>query len=269
MNILPLTLALTIATNLPIWAEDSNPKAIDSSAQSNTQGTQPLSIPETAITALQQELAEIKAQTSAAKKRRSYKTIVRKGKSLVKGSPLAPNRFKAFSIMLQSQKQLLGMDNSDRNRNILFELCTSRTLAPDTYALPRLEADLLLSDMKLTSKNASNQERIATLTALIARYRDTPGDAKCLMIAAQIARKLEAYKLEKTIVVTMGDRFADDPDIIDFRLKNLGLSRIEVPFSGTFKRADGVSLSFPIDQAGHVSIVVFWSQHMPGYEEER
>ena len=225
-------------------------------------------IPQSEINALQQQLAEINTQNSAAKKRRSCKSIVREGNSLIEASPTAPNRFEILSIMLQSQKLLLSMDNSDRNRKSLFEICTKLVEAPNTYADLRLEADLMLSNMKLDAKAASKQERVEVLTDLIARYRDTPAEAKCLMIASMIARNIESSQLEEKIVTLMTERFASDADVVEFRLKNLGFGRADVPFIGNFKRADAATLSFPIDQQGHTSIVVFWSNQMPGFQEE-
>ncbi len=228
----------------------------------------PADIPEAEITALQQELTEIKTQNSAAKKRRSCKSIVRKGNSLIEASPTAPNRFEIFGVMFQSQKLLLGMDNTDRSRESFFEVCGKLAQAPDSYADLRLEADLLLSNMKLDTKNAAKQERVEALTALIARYRDTSAEARCLMIASMIARKIESRELEQDIVTMMTERFASNADVVQFRLNNLGFGRADVPFTGNFKRADGATLSFPIDQQGHASIVVFWSNQMPGYQEE-
>jgi hypothetical protein len=228
----------------------------------------PADIAKTEITELKKDLTEINTQNSAAKKRRSCKSIVREGNSLIEASPTAPNRFEILSIMLQSQKLLLSMDNSDRNRKSLFEICTKLVEAPNTYADLRLEADLMLSNMKLDAKAASKQERVEVLTELIARYRDTPAEAKCLMIASMIARNIESRQLEKKIVTLMTERFASDADVVEFRLKNLGFGRADVPFIGNFKRADAATLSFPIDQQGHTSIVVFWSNQMPGYQEE-
>jgi hypothetical protein len=227
----------------------------------------PGDIPKNEITTLQQDLTEINTQNSAAKKRRSCKSIVREGNSLIEASPTAPNRFEILSIMLQSQKLLLSTDNSDRNRKSLFEICSKLVEAPNTYADLRLEADLMLSNMKLDAKAASKQERVEVLTDLIARYRDTPAEAKCLMIASMIARNIESSQLEEKIVTLMTERFASDADVVEFRLKNLGFGRADVPFTRNFKRADGATLSFPFDQLGHTSIVVFWSIQMPGYQE--
>ncbi|NIP97624.1 MAG: hypothetical protein GWO24_31005, partial [Akkermansiaceae bacterium] len=54
-------------------------------------------------------------------------------------------------------------------------------------------------ERKLSRKKADVTERAEALVKLIARYRDTPGEAKCLMMAALIAPKLEAFELEKEI----------------------------------------------------------------------
>lgn len=225
-------------------------------------------IPATEIAELKEELAGIASQNSAAKKRRSCKSIVRKGNSLVEASPTAPNRFEILSLMLESQKLLLGMDNTERNRESLIEICGQLAKAPDSHAAVRLDADLLFSNMTLDSKGAGKEERVEALTTLIARYRDTPAEARCLMIASMIARKIDSRELEEDIVTLMTERFASDADMIRFRLRNLGFGRTDVPFSGNFRRADGSTLSFPVDQLGHTSIVVFWSQQMPGYQEE-
>ena len=220
------------------------------------------------IAALQKDLDGIKTQTSAAKKRRTCKTIVRSGNSLIEASPTAPNRFEILSIMFQSQKLLLGMDNSDRNRTSLFEISGKLAKAPDTYATLRLDAELLFSTMSLDTKGAGKEARVVALRTLIARYRDTPVEAKCLMIASMIARNIESRELEEEIVIMMTERFASNAAVVQFRLNNLGFGRADVPFTGNFKRADGATLSFPFDQLGHTSIVVFWSSKMPGYQQE-
>ena len=129
----------------------------------------PADIPAKEVTALQEDLTAINTQGSAAKKRRSCKSIVRKGNSLIEASPTAPSRFEVLSLMLQSQKLLLGMDNSERNRESLFEICAQLAKAPDSHADLRLEADLLFSNRTLDAKGAGKAERVAALTALIAR----------------------------------------------------------------------------------------------------
>ncbi len=224
-------------------------------------------IPESEIASLQEDLTEQRQATSSVSMRRACKSTVRKAEVLLDVSPAAPNRFRVLGIVLQSQKRLLALERSERNRDALFDTCGQLAQAPDEYAAIRLEADLLLSDRELTLKDADVKERALALAELIARYRDTPGEAKSLMMAALIAPKLEAFELEKQILQAMSERFAADPALMEFRLKHIGVGRIDVLFTGTFTRSDGVSLSFPADQLGHTCLMVFWSQQTPGFEK--
>ena len=223
-------------------------------------------VPESEIIALQKDLSEAGEASSDTRKRRAYKNVVRDGEKLLKSSPEAGNRFHVLDIVFQSQKRLLALDPSAANRVSLLETCTDLAEAPDEVAGLRLEADLLLSERDLSQKNADVKERAKALAELIARYRDTPGEAKCLMIASQIAPKLEAFDLEMQILRAMQDRFADNHEVIEFRRKSLAAGRIEALFRGKFERADGTVLSFPIDRVGHPCLMVFWSKHTQGFD---
>jgi len=223
-------------------------------------------ISESKIVALQKELAEASEASSATRMRRAYKGVVRDGEKLLKTAPTAPNRYNVLEIVFQSQKRLLALENSDENREDLLETCAKLAEAPDEVADLRLEADLLLSERALSLKKADVKERAQALAELIARYRDTPGEAKSLMLASQIAPKLEAFDLEMQIIRTMQERFADHHGVIEFRRKSLAAGRIEALFRGEFTRKDGTSLSFPIDRMGHPCIMVFWSKQAQGLE---
>ena len=167
-------------------------------------------ISEKEITALQQQITTINTQTSAVKKRRACKTIIRKGNSLVEANPTAPNRYPVLAIVFQTQIQLLALDNSDRNREALFKTCATLAKAPEQYAKLRLEADFLLMEIEMSGKKADLKERTQALADLIQRYRDTPAEAKSLMMATLIAPKLEAFGLGKQINKAMDERFAGD-----------------------------------------------------------
>ena len=108
--------------------------------------------------------------------------------------------------------------------------------------------------------------RAKALTELLQRYRDTPGEAKSLMIASQIAPKLDAVELEKQITRALDERFSGDLDVIQWRRTRRDYSYFPVVFTGTFNRTDGVSLTFPIDGMGHTSLIYFWSQKTPDIE---
>jgi hypothetical protein len=132
-------------------------------------------IPESRIASLAQDLAAIKGQTdSLVARRRHLKNIVRGGQALIDESPDAPNRFEVLDIMFQSQKRLLAIDNSSRNRRTLFDISAKLAEAPDRYAEIRLEADLMLSEKELSESNATLTQRAEALAALIERYRGRP-----------------------------------------------------------------------------------------------
>ena len=223
-------------------------------------------IPEEEIAGLREELAEAGEASSSSRKRRAYKGVVRDGESLLRRSAAAPNRWHVLDVVFQSQKRLFALENSEENRDDLLETCARLAGAPDEVADLRLEADLLLSERELSKKNADVKERAGALAALIARYRDTPGEAKSLMMASQIAPKLEAFDLEVEILRTMQARFADHHGVIEFRRKSLAAGRIEALFRGTFSRTDGTSLTFPVDRMGHPCLMVFWSKNTEGFD---
>ena len=104
----------------------------------------PSGIPESALAALQKDLAEAGTATSSAGKRRAYKNVSRDGEKLLEAAPAAPNRWQVLGIMFDSRKLLFGMENSDSNREALLEICAKLAEAPDEHAELRLEADLLL-----------------------------------------------------------------------------------------------------------------------------
>ena len=224
-------------------------------------------IPESRIAALRQDLAEAGGASSSAGKRRGFKNVVRDAKGLLAGAPAAPNRWQVMGIMLDGHKRLLGMENSATNRDALLESCAKLAEAPDEYAEIRLEADLLLSENTLSQRGADVDERARALEELIARYRGTPAEAKSLIISSQIAGKLNALDLRGRIIETLSERFAGDPAIIEWCRQNLSISSMDVIFAGTYTRADGVELSFPIDAMGQACLVVFWSNQTPGIED--
>ncbi|MFT6239427.1 MAG: hypothetical protein ACJAQT_001506 [Akkermansiaceae bacterium] len=223
-------------------------------------------ISEREIVSLKKELVEAGEASSSTRMRRAYKGVVRDGEKLLKSAPAAPNRYRVLDIVFQSQKRLLAQDNSDENREALLETCATLAGAPDEVADLRLEADLLLLERELSTKNADVKVRAEALQELIGRYRDTPGEAKSLMLASQIAPKLEAFDLEMKILRTMQERFSDHHGVIEFRRKSLAAGRIEALFRGTFTRTDGTSLNFPIDRLGHPCLMVFWTKKTEGFD---
>ena len=224
-------------------------------------------IPLKKIAALQEELGEVSQARSSTRKRRACKAVIREGEAIFRASPSAPNRFRVLAIVLETQKKLLGLENSEGNREALFKTCEELVRAPDDYVEFRLEADLLLSERDLALEDADMEKRAEVLSSIVDRYRSTPAEAKSLMMAARIAPKLQAFDLQKRVLDALSERFAGDREVIEFRRKHLGLGRMEVLFTGAFIRSDGVTLRFPADLMGRQSIMVFWSQKTPGFED--
>lgn len=224
------------------------------------------SIPETEITALQEQLATGMRGTSSVEIRRACKGVVRQAQVLIEAVPEAPNRFAVLSTLFEAQKRLLSLEATERNREAIFQTCEKLLQAPDDYAENRFEADMLLSEKKLAEAEATVAERVAALEDMLAKYRGTPAEWKSLVIGSLIATKLLDFDLEQTIHNTMTERFAGDHNVIEFRWKQANVSRLEAVFSGTYQRIDGASIMFPYDLMGHQYLVAFWSKYDKGFE---
>lgn len=225
-------------------------------------------IPASAIDSLEVRLrTELREARSAVARRRLFKNTARAGQALIEQYPRAGNRFHILQIIFNCRKQLLALSATERNREDLFAVCEELTDAPDELAELRLEADLLLSERELSARNASQVERAEALEALVERYRETPAESKCLLMAALIVRKLNAPALERGILNTLDEYYSDDHEVIEFRRKHLQLNRLDLTFTGTFTRIDGTELRFPDDIMGRMSLMVFWSASKPGIED--
>jgi hypothetical protein len=225
-------------------------------------------IPESEIATLREELAPHEGEPQpVASQRRTLKNVVRKAHTLLQETPEASNRYELLGLIFESQKRLLALENLDAHREALFESCRLLAKAPDAYAALRLEADLLLSEKTLADKNATLAERAEALAELLQRYRDTAAEAKSLLMAALIVQKLDNPALEDEIMNALDENFADDPEVIAFRLKYLKISRMDVAFKGSFACRDGRKIHFPSDTIGHLSLMVFWSKNNPALDK--
>lgn len=218
-------------------------------------------IPAPEIAALQKAAATAKvAKPRSAEQRRACKRVVRSGKALVDAHPDAPNRFELLGLMLQNQKIVLEVESNDRNRDVLYDICSQLVVAPGEWAEIRLEADMLLSERELSARGASLEERSQALLVLLERYRGTTAEAKSLMIGAVIAKELESAELLGFIEQAMTERCAGNPEVIAFRRKVLSLKSLAVKCQGKYTRSDGTTLHIPGDRIGHQCLLVYWSQ---------
>ena len=218
------------------------------------------SIPQSEITALQQEVTLGARRSSSVEIRRACKSVIRKANSLLEASADAPNRYAVLGILFQGQKRLLSLETTERNREAIFKTCEKLRTAPDSYAELRLEADLLLSERDLAEAEALVAERIEALEAIMEKYRGTSAERRSLTIAAMIATKLQADDLEQKIRRELARRsFGGDHKAIAFRRRTHSVNRLNAVFSGTYEDSDGTSITFPFDRLGHQYLVVFWS----------
>ena len=156
-------------------------------------------IPAGELAALEQQLEQAALGKSAVEVRMACKRVARQASALLEASPEAPNRYAVLAVLFRSQKRLLRLDATERNRNALFETASKLPEAPDEYAELRLEADLLLSERELSAANATVKERAKALEELLARYRGTPAEWKSLMFGSMISAKLTDFDLEQEI----------------------------------------------------------------------
>ena len=142
---------------------------------SSANDTAAANIPESKIVELEADFPKNDKRTSSVRKRRACKTLARDAEKLLESYADAPNQYLVLGIILKTQKLLLSLESSDRNREALFETCEKLLKAPNEYADLRLEADMMISERDLSAKNADVKVRTQALTELIARYRHTPG----------------------------------------------------------------------------------------------
>ena len=232
--------------------------------RTTAQQTQPASpIPETRITALEQELKQGASAKSALEARMACKSVARQASALFEASPEAPNRFAVLDILFQCQKRLLMIESTEQHRDAIFETAARLLNAPAAYAESRFEADMLLSDRKLAEAQATAAERAEALEELLPKYRGTPAEWKSLTIGRRVAGRLQAFDLEKEISDTMAERFGGDHAVIEYRRKKNAGAEIDAVFSGSYKSNAGRTFVFPNDRLGHQYFCYFWSRQMP------
>ena len=221
-------------------------------------------IPVDGIAGLQAALTSNKDESSAARKRLAVKRMVRDANEMLAANPAAPNRFEVLGLLFRAQQQLLGMDNSSQNREAFLQTCKLLAAAPDEYAAIRLDADLLISQTELARQGVDAQARAKALKPLVERYRGTPVEAKVLKVAMVMALELGDNKMVNDLQEMISERFAGDLEMIEFQREKLGGQVIGAPFCGTFTRADGKVVRFPMDGMGRTTALYFWSKEEDG-----
>lgn len=192
---------------VPPWAGADEP------LPSTTDGP---SISNRLIQDLEEELANSLDIESSTQKRRAFKNIVRDSLSLIKRHPGAPNRFRVLGIIFQTQKELLVLKNDERNRDGLLETCKKLVEAPYEYAAERLEPEVLLMQLELDSKGATEHERALSIAQLADSYRGTPAEVDSLIITSELAFNLGQAELLTALRYTLSHKFRESTKAIGF-----------------------------------------------------
>ena len=140
-------------------------------------------VPEKEITKLRTMLVDSQKSTSNVARRRGLKSVARKANALIRKSPEAPNRFDVLGVALECQKRILSLENNERNRMALFNVCEALSKAPDSYAELRLDADLLLSEKQLSEAKATLKERADALAKILELGLLALGELDCTPFA--------------------------------------------------------------------------------------
>jgi len=224
-------------------------------------------IGERAISELREALSRVEEARSTVDTRRACKRVIRKGLSLVKECPEAPNRFAVLGVVLEGQQKLLEVDDSERNRKAMFDTCRALAQAPDEQAEARLPADILLTQVAM-GRGESPEEMAEPIAELVSRYEGTPAEAECLMVATMMARSGGSAELLKTFRATLTERFPEVPRVKAFLRERFGTTDRMFIFRGDFTRADGTVLRLPVDRLGRPFLACFWSETVD-YLDER
>lgn len=218
----------------------------------------------TTIAELDKALAAAEEGSSKARQRLAVKRVVRDAEAILESLADSPDRFPVLAFLFRARQQLVALDDDSDNRKALLETCRELVKAPDEFAELRLEADLLLSQVEIARQGASPEARSKALRPFVERYVDTPSGAKVLRMAMLMALELGDTNLVNDLQEMIAERFAGDLDMIAFQRDKLGGQVFGSPFVGTFERADGKTVRFPMDALGRSAMLLFWSEKDSG-----
>ena len=225
------------------------------------------SISQEEISELNTKLAEAGKSASSARKKLAIRRVIRECEGLLKKHTTTPNRFEVLAVLFRSQQALVSLDNSSLNRRAFLATSEQLAAAPNEYAALRLDADLLLTQAKSARQGGDSHARSDALRPLVERYRDTDVEAKVIRIAMIMALELGNTTLVNELRDVVAKRFPGDQSLIRFQREKLSGQVFGAPFIGSFKRADGKTVNFPMDYLGTTTLLYFWSKEGDGLED--
>jgi len=221
-------------------------------------------IREKTITRLREKLAGAEDIESTSGRRRIYKRIVREAESLLNEHRASPDRFRVLGIAFETRKAMFEMRQSEENREALLKTANRLLEAPDEHADLRVEPDMMLLQLRLSGGEVSPKDSALEIASFADRYRDTPAEARSLMMAAEAAFDLGNAILLGAFRKVLTARFRDDPLVTAFMRERFATGG-QIHLRGEFERADGRMISFPV---GRIYVVCFWSHDAPLLKEK-
>lgn len=212
-----------------------------------------------AIAQIETALNETAGIESTTQRRRALKNIIRDAQSLIRKHTDSPERFRVLGVIFLAQRAMLVMRNDRRTQEDLVETCRVLVDAPDAYALVRLQAEVLLLNLDLDTRGATDHERALKIAALADRYRNTPAEVESLMVASELAFNLGEADLLAAFRYTLARKFKENLKAIAYLRERFAYSSLSIRFNGSFERADGEVLHFPTDRMGQVYLSCYWS----------
>ncbi len=220
--------------------------------------------PKDVIGKLDLALLATKESSSDARQRLAVRRVIRDAEKRLDDVGDKPERWAVLEFLFRARQRLVALDEDTKHRAALIETCRELVKASDEFAMLRLEADLLLSQIEQAKKGTTASERADALRPFVDRYVGTPAGAKALRMAMVMALELGDTRLVNDLRAIIAEYFSADLEMITFLRDQLGGQVFGVPFVGNYQRSDGKTVSFPMDALGHTSMVIFWSKDSEG-----
>ena len=248
----PIVFALFVFVGASVW-----PFPVDAQDKSP-------SISASELNALNAKLAKADEAVSSARKKLAIRRVIREAESLIEKRSTAPNRYEVVGILFRSQQALVRLDGSTTNRRAFLATCEKLAAAPNEYAAIRLDADLLLAQIRSARQGADARARADALRPLVERYRDTEVEGKVIQVALVMALEFGNNKLVNDLRKIIAERLSGDMEMINFQRDKLAGQVFGAPFVGTFEQSDESVIRFPMDYLGTTTAVYFWSKDDDG-----
>lgn len=212
---------------------------------------------------LEEAFLGIDESASAARQRLAVRRIIREAEKVLEQVGANPIRWPILEFLFRAQQRLVAMDDDRKHRDLLVEISRKLVKAPKEFAVHRLEADLLLSQIEQAQKG-KDANRAESLLSFANRYIGTPAGPKALRTSIIMGLEMGDTRLVNKLRSIAAQQYSSDLEMITFLRDKLGGQVFGVPFVGNFQCSDGNKMMFPMDALGHSTMLIFWSKDNEG-----